>query len=110
MTTQTANETQLTESEKLERDIAGIRESIRLNWVDLDRLNLSPEERAGIRENTRLLTDDLKALIERLERLEGRGLLSCLTARHCGFGTFVPRRVAPLTLFTVCSECPEWNE
>lgn len=72
MTTQTATKTQLTESEKLERDIAGIRESIRLNWVDLDLLNLSPAERAGIRENTRLLTDDLKALIERLERLEGR--------------------------------------
>jgi hypothetical protein len=67
-----ATKTHMTESEKLERDITGIRESIRLNWIDLDKLNLSPAERAGVKESTRLLNDELQGSIARLERLEGR--------------------------------------
>ncbi|MGD9633534.1 MULTISPECIES: hypothetical protein [unclassified Afipia] len=62
----------LTEREKLDRDIAGLKESIRLNWVDLDRLNLSREERQGIRENTNLLIEELKELLGRLDRLDGK--------------------------------------
>jgi hypothetical protein len=62
----------LTEREKLDRDIAGLKESIRLNWIDLDRLNLTREERQGIRENTNLLIGELKELLGRLDRLEGK--------------------------------------
>lgn len=62
----------LTEREKLDRDIAGLNESIRLNWVDLDRLNLTLEERQGIRENTNLLIGELKELLGRLDRLDGK--------------------------------------
>jgi hypothetical protein len=62
----------LTEREKLDRDIAGLKESIRLNWVDLNRLNLSREERQDIRENTNLLIEELKELLGRLDRLDGR--------------------------------------
>ena len=59
----------MTEQEMLRRDIDGLRESIRLNFVDLERLNLSPEDREGIRTNTRLLMDELAALLNRLETL-----------------------------------------
>lgn len=57
----------MTEQEMLKRDIDGLRESIRLNWQDLARLNLTPEERSGIRQNTQLLSVELAALIDRLE-------------------------------------------
>jgi hypothetical protein len=45
----------LTKREKVERDIAGLNESICLNWLDLARageLQLSREDQAGTRKNT----------------------------------------------------------
>jgi hypothetical protein len=62
----------MTEREMLERDINGLRESIRLNWIDLDRLQLTPEDRAGIRENSRLLALELADLNQRLEQLDAQ--------------------------------------
>lgn len=62
----------LTDRQILDRDIAGIQESIRLNWQDLDRLELSPEDRAAIRKNTDLLTADLTDLLARRDRLDGK--------------------------------------
>jgi hypothetical protein len=56
----------MTEREKLLRDIQGLRESINLNWVDLARLDLSSDERAGIRQNTELLVAELQELLKRL--------------------------------------------
>jgi hypothetical protein len=55
-----------TEHEKLIRDIEGLREAIRLNYLDLDRLALSPDQRAGIKQNTVLLMKDLTELLARL--------------------------------------------
>ena len=57
----------LSEREKTVRDIATLNESIRLNWLDLAReggLQLSAEERAGIRKNTEMLMDSLKELLQ----------------------------------------------
>lgn len=62
----------LSDRQMLERDIAGIRESIRLNWIDLDRLALSPDERAGIKQNTQLLVADLKDLLNRIDLADGK--------------------------------------
>jgi hypothetical protein len=56
----------MTEYEKLISDIEGLREAIRLNYVDLDRLALTPEQRAGIKQNTALLVKDLTELLARL--------------------------------------------
>lgn len=55
----------MTEQEMLRRDIDGLRESIRLNWQDLTRQNLTDEDRGAIRLNTQLLAGEL---VERLER------------------------------------------
>ena len=56
----------MTERERLLRDIEGLRESIRLNFVDLAKLDLSPEDRAGIRQNSALLIKELADLLARL--------------------------------------------
>lgn len=60
----------MTEREMLERDIATLRDSIKLNWIDLDRLELSPEDRSGIRENIRVCLNDLQQLLERLDHAD----------------------------------------
>ncbi|WP_143439066.1 hypothetical protein [Hoeflea halophila] len=60
----------MTEYEKLQRDIAGLKESIRLDWLDLDSLSLDAKERQGIRQSTDYLIQELKGLLERLERLD----------------------------------------
>jgi hypothetical protein len=56
----------MTNHEKIARDIETLRESLQLNQLDLVRLHLTPEERGGIVENSRLLQMDLKVLIDRL--------------------------------------------
>jgi len=67
------SENNMNEREMLERDINGLRESIKLNWIDLDRLHLTREQREGIRTNTRLLAADLADLMRRLEELDAEG-------------------------------------
>jgi hypothetical protein len=52
----------MTGAEKLQRDIEGKLESIRLAWVEMAGA-LSPSERAEIRRSVELHLADLKALI-----------------------------------------------
>jgi hypothetical protein len=60
----------MSEQEKLRRDIDGLKDSIRLNWADLAHRNLTLQERQDIRQHTNWLIDELKAHIERLEKLD----------------------------------------
>ena len=57
----------MTEQEKLQRDIDALRTSIRLGWVDMDRLTISREDRRDLREHIKWCMDELKGLLERLE-------------------------------------------
>ena len=59
----------LTEAEKLKRDIDTLRESIRLDWAELDQLPMSADERAGIREHIKTCVKDLTDLLARLDGL-----------------------------------------
>jgi hypothetical protein len=60
----------MTESEKLKRDIRGLNEAIRLDWVELESKNLSTAERADIRRHINWLIEELAALITRLDGLD----------------------------------------
>ena len=60
----------MTEKEKLIRDITTIRESINRDWADLSSiLSLSHDDRTAIRAHIERCVQDLKELIERLDRL-----------------------------------------
>ena len=60
----------MTKKERLIRDIATIKESINRDWADLASLSsLSHDERTAIRAHIEQCVQDLKNLIERLERL-----------------------------------------
>jgi hypothetical protein len=50
----------MTDKDKLLRDIDTLRESIRLDWVDLARLSLTQEERGGIRQHIELCFRELQ--------------------------------------------------
>jgi hypothetical protein len=60
----------MTERKKLKRDIVGLNNSIRLDWVDLASKNLSATDRAGIRQDIGFLMEELAALVTRLDELE----------------------------------------
>ena len=60
----------MTEKEGLIRDITTIRESINRDWADLSSiLSLSHDDRTAIRAHIERCVQDLKELIERLDRL-----------------------------------------
>jgi hypothetical protein len=58
------------ERQKLERAIDGLKESIRLNWVELDSKNLKEIDRAAIRCAIGFLMAELQALLKRLDELD----------------------------------------
>jgi hypothetical protein len=58
---------------KLLRDIDGLRESIRLDWADLAKLQLSGDERRGIQQHIDLCIADLKELVSRLPAMPSAG-------------------------------------
>jgi hypothetical protein len=58
------------ERQKLERAIDGLKESIRLNWVELDSKNLKEIDRAAIRRAIGFLMAELQALLKRLDELD----------------------------------------
>lgn len=60
----------MTETAELLRDIERLRESIRLDWQDLDRLALTDAERQRIREHVQICTHDLVELLHRLDEME----------------------------------------
>lgn len=60
----------MTETEKLLRDIQTLRESIQIDWADLDSNPLREEERKNIRMHLELCQTELKNLIERLLALD----------------------------------------
>jgi hypothetical protein len=53
---------------ELEGEIAGIREAIRLNWLELEHLALSQFERRAIRSNIDALVQTLSELLVRAAR------------------------------------------
>ena len=60
----------MTKKEKLTRDIVTLKELINRDWADLASLSsLSHDERTAIRAHIEQCVQDLKNLIERLERL-----------------------------------------
>jgi hypothetical protein len=63
----------MTEREKLKRDIDTLRESIRLGWLDLSRLPLTPEDARAIRIDINECVEDLGALRTRLDELDRKG-------------------------------------
>jgi hypothetical protein len=58
------------ERKKLERDIDGLKDSIRLDWVELGSKNLNEADRAGIRRAIGFLIAELDALLARLDELD----------------------------------------
>ena len=63
----------MTEQEKLKHEIDELREIVRQNWVDTDRLTMTRDERQGLRQNINLCIHDLKGLLQRLEVFDARG-------------------------------------
>jgi hypothetical protein len=51
-----------TEQEKLLRDINGLKETIRLTWVDVNSVPMTPAERQEVRKSIDLLVAELDAL------------------------------------------------
>lgn len=60
----------MTETEKLLRDIQTLRESIQIDWADLDSNPLREEERKYIRAHLEACQAELKHLIDRLLALD----------------------------------------
>ncbi len=58
---------QMTEHERLQRDIVAMRESIRLGWVDMTSKPLTPDERRELRIHIAALVSELADLLGRLE-------------------------------------------
>lgn len=57
----------MTKAEKLKRDIETLQESIRQDWQDLAALNLTPEERLGIRKHLKWCALQLNFLAMQIE-------------------------------------------
>lgn len=57
----------MTDQQKLLRDIDTLKESIRLNHADLDKLVLTPSERAEIRESIKWCISELCELLARFD-------------------------------------------
>jgi hypothetical protein len=55
----------MTKKEKLEWDIATVRESIRLDWVTLASKNLTADQRKAIREHLDMCSSSLKEFLDR---------------------------------------------
>ena len=60
----------MTAEEKLRRDIAGLREAIRLSWQDAAQLALTRQQRAEIRRNIDFCIWELSELLTRLDQLD----------------------------------------
>ena len=60
----------MTETEKLLRHIEALRESIKIDWADLNSNPLREEERKNIRLHLELCQTELKNLLERLWALD----------------------------------------
>ncbi|MBZ0163517.1 MAG: hypothetical protein K8H74_12475 [Notoacmeibacter sp.] len=59
----------MTEAEKIQRDINKLREAVSVDWADLSRLSLTPEQTLGILRHVGLCIDELKDLYARLHGL-----------------------------------------
>lgn len=62
----------MTEHEKLVHDIEGLKESIRLSWIEMDRCAMKPEERASLRNHISDLGREIAFLLDKLEALDGK--------------------------------------
>ena len=57
----------MTEQEKIRRDIADLRENLKLCWRELFQNRLSPPTRQAIRDEIKLVMDQIQLLLARLE-------------------------------------------
>ena len=57
----------MTDQQKRLRDIDTLRESIRLNYADLDKMVLTPDERAGIRQHIGWCIKELTELLNHFD-------------------------------------------
>ncbi len=55
----------MTDPQKLSRDINTLRESIRLDYAELEKLGLTSVERAGLRKSIAWYTKELAELLRR---------------------------------------------
>lgn len=61
----------MTPQEKLQRDIATLKESIALNWTEIGAkpLTLTKKELQGIRDNVAWCTEEMRSLLAQLDKL-----------------------------------------
>ena len=59
----------MTSQEKLQRDIDTLKESIRLNWNDIQATPLSMKEKQDLRDNIAWCTEELRSLLAQLDKL-----------------------------------------
>ena len=59
----------LTDAERLKRDIDTLRESIRLDWLDLASGTMTADDRMALRSDIAALSLELRDLIERFDAL-----------------------------------------
>jgi hypothetical protein len=57
----------MTDHEKLRRDIDGLKENIRLGWVEIGSRPMTPEEQRELRNHITLLVAELAQLLVRLD-------------------------------------------
>ncbi|WP_156256110.1 hypothetical protein [Sandarakinorhabdus oryzae] len=62
-------------ADKIKRDIETLRESIRLDWADWSKVDLSPSERKGLSQHIKWCALELNALLlafEMADKLDAR--------------------------------------
>lgn len=62
----------LTEKENLKQDIEAKREAIRMKWIELDRMVLTPRQKQKLRNSVSVLARDLAELLAKLEKLDAK--------------------------------------
>jgi hypothetical protein len=60
----------MTDHEKLKRDIETLRESIRIEWQEVEGKDLSPGERQDLMTHIRWCTNELSLLLQKFEDLD----------------------------------------
>lgn len=59
----------MTPQEKLQRNIDMLKESIQLNWKDIQVTSLSMKEKQGLRDSIAWCTEELRSLLVQIDKL-----------------------------------------
>jgi hypothetical protein len=60
----------MSEEYQVRANLNALRESIRLDWVDIAERTMTPEERREVREHIKICVSELSSIIARLEELD----------------------------------------